>query len=105
MMYCNFNYEYITEGILKVENVKEAKVIEGEDSVIIAIVTKPIFSKSEINKTVNAVRLTAEAICGKKAYVTRSMEVFCDIINIQNNVKNSPSYEKLLLKVTNDENI
>lgn len=101
-MYCNFNVDYVLDSILNIKYVKDARIIENDEYLIVALVTEPIFNKSEINQVLLNVTATARLLADKEVIVTRSMEIFCDIDNNQKGYKNAPKFNDILKKVKNN---
>ena len=98
-MYCNFyinNIESIQNLVKSIDNIVDAKVIEDDSNIIIAVKTKPIYSKSDINILLSVVKQTVKSATDKNIYVSRNMEIFCDIINYNDNLI---TFNEILSKV------
>lgn len=96
-MYCNFCINYVENIAKDFDKITDSVAVENDDIIIVAVKTKPLFSKSEIDTTMNLLKQTIEYTTDKKVYLTRSMEVYCDIINMQNGM--DITFEKILSKV------
>lgn len=89
MTYCNFIYNSnVDEIVLSMDKVAKATCLENDNEVIVAVITKPIFSKTELDKVLANIRLTLEITTGKKVIITRDLEVYCDIENLKSGEKN-----------------
>lgn len=95
-MYCNFFINNIETLVKSIDNILDAKVVEDDNNVIVAIKTKPLYSKTDINLMLSIVNQTVKSSTDKNVFITRDMEVFCDIINYNNNLI---SFEDILAKV------
>lgn len=98
MTYCNLIFSNVDEIVLSVDKVAKVVSVESENEIIVAVITKPIYSKTELDKVMNNIKFTLEVTTGKKIFLTRNMEVFCDIENLKNGEKNV-SFETIKSKV------
>ncbi len=95
-MYCNFYINNIETLVKSLDKIKDAKVVEDDNNIIVAIKTAPVFNKSDINLLLSIVTQTVKSATDKNVYVTRDMEIFCDIINYNENLI---SFQEILDKV------
>ncbi len=75
------NIEYAVESYC-IENyaVKAAAVMDYEDKIVVAVLTKPIFTRSERQGLFRALSDDLGRRFGKKAIVTSDLEVYSKII-------------------------
>ena len=98
MMYCNFSIDYTENLVKSIDNVLDVIIAENENNIIVAIKTKPLFLKSEINATIKNIENILKPTTTKNIFVTRSMEVFCDIKNC-NEENKSIDFDKIINKI------
>lgn len=99
MMYCNFSIDYVANLVKTIDAVEDVRVAENDSSIIIAVKTKPLFSKTEINKLFSNINNIVKTSTDKDIYVTRNLEIFCDIENATQDDTNI-DFEKTISKLS-----